>query len=330
MDLLSTLQSRIDSLDEGVYSPGLRAVLLHIGTAFKHLSRGQSEGDETAFTDAIYRTNQAFEGSIKEAYRVLAGKEPDKVRPFDIENYLAQGNVFRSRVLSQFTNYRTEWRNPSTHDYKLDFDESEAFLAIISVSAFACLLLDQISERLAFVKSQNLVEANRVDIANHLKIGDGDLLSQTVIILKEFSKLRHDSSGVLPRAPYVELMGALAGFFNSTSPELQVDSEVRLSPDGHERADMIVSDENCRVLLEIKGIYTKDAMYLGLATLEHYMQVSGIRCGILFMYSGGREIEAVEHPLSSDSKIVVLKPKSASPKPGLNRTDTAPERDPAG
>ncbi|WP_458127549.1 hypothetical protein [Pseudomonas sp. Z2-11] len=31
--------------------------------------------------------------------------------------------------MSQLTTYRTEWRNPSAHDYKLTIDESEAFLA---------------------------------------------------------------------------------------------------------------------------------------------------------------------------------------------------------
>lgn len=78
MDLVEALRSKIFALQEGDYSPGLKAVILHIETAFGHLSRGQTKDKETAFTDAIYRTNQAFEGSIKEAYRVLTGKDPSK------------------------------------------------------------------------------------------------------------------------------------------------------------------------------------------------------------------------------------------------------------
>ena len=50
--------------------------------------------------------------------------------------------------------YRTEWRNPSTHDYKLDFDEDEALLAIASVCAFAIVLLDQITEKLNFDRAK--------------------------------------------------------------------------------------------------------------------------------------------------------------------------------
>ena len=96
MDLVDTLRKKIDVLEDGEYVPGLKAVLLHIETAFRHLSRGQETDDDTAFTDAIYRTNQAFEGSVKEAYRVLAGHDPAKKRPFDIENYLEQNNIFRS------------------------------------------------------------------------------------------------------------------------------------------------------------------------------------------------------------------------------------------
>jgi hypothetical protein len=80
------------------------------------ISREDLHGDETAFTDAIYRTNQAFEGSLKEAYRVLTGKNPLKLRPFDIETFFQEQRILRSRVLAQFSNYRTEWRNPATHD----------------------------------------------------------------------------------------------------------------------------------------------------------------------------------------------------------------------
>ena len=124
MDLLATSKSRIDALPQGNYVPVLRAVLLHIETAFGHLSRGQSAKDDTAFTDVVYRTNQAFEGSVKEAYRVPQ-ERTGRIAPDDIERYLETNKVFRPRVLSQFKNYRTEWRNPSTHDYKLDFDDSE-------------------------------------------------------------------------------------------------------------------------------------------------------------------------------------------------------------
>ncbi len=65
MNLIEVLRHRVESLPPGEYLIGLRAVLQHIVVAAKHLARGQRSGDDTAFTDAIYRKNQAFEGSLK-------------------------------------------------------------------------------------------------------------------------------------------------------------------------------------------------------------------------------------------------------------------------
>src|ERR1044071_6288717 len=78
MKLLDILHQRIDSLVAGHHTAGIRSVIQHVQVAIAHLERGKREGDDTAFTDAIYRTNQAFEGSLKEAYRVLASKDPGK------------------------------------------------------------------------------------------------------------------------------------------------------------------------------------------------------------------------------------------------------------
>src|SRR5437764_425266 len=98
MDVQSILASKISKLSSGDHSAGLDAVRLHIDSAVRHFKRGQQDGDETCFTDAIYRCNQAFEGSIKEAYRVLALKNPEKVAPAEIEAFLASGKVLRKRV----------------------------------------------------------------------------------------------------------------------------------------------------------------------------------------------------------------------------------------
>ena len=175
MDLIAILRDKIDRIASGDHTSGLKAVLVHIATATRHLRRGQETSDETAFTDAIYRTNQAFEGSLKEAYRVLAGKKPEKKTPYQIEEYLTKETVFRDRVLSQLTNYCTEWRNLSTHDHKLDFDSSEAFLAIVSVCAFANLLLDQVAEKLAHDQSKAAADAENERLSKLLETHKGDL-----------------------------------------------------------------------------------------------------------------------------------------------------------
>ncbi len=186
MDLLDLIRNQIKALPAGAHLPGLQSVLQHIEVAYKHFARGQS-GDDSAFTDTIYRTNMAFEGSIKEAYRVLAAKDPTKLRPYDIEQYLEKQNVFRDRILGQFTTYRTEWRNPASHDYNLDFDEAEAFLAMVSVSAFTKLLVDEIMERLSYVGVQKDV-ANQGSARGASITYSEPLISQVTVALADFPR----------------------------------------------------------------------------------------------------------------------------------------------
>lgn len=153
VNLVEILESAVDALPSGEYSTGLQAIVRHVKAAIRHLERDREHDPDTC-TDAIYRMNQAYEGSLKEAYRVLAGKDPAGLSPYKIENYLETNSIVRPRVLTQLTRYRQDYRNPSTHDYKLDFDEDEALLAIVSVCAFAKLLVNQIASKLASEAAQ--------------------------------------------------------------------------------------------------------------------------------------------------------------------------------
>lgn len=282
MDLVDVLRKKIDVLDEGDHFTGLKAVLLHIETAFRHLSRGQDSDDDTAFTDAIYRTNQAFEGSVKEAYRVLTGQDPSKKRPFDIETYLEKNNIFRPRVLSQLTTYRTEWRNPSAHDYKLDFDENEAFLAIVSVSAFSCLLLDQIAERLSFIKSQAEAEVQKAALSASLEpTVDAELLVRVVELLNQFCESHIPSVTSGHKMSEVQVVGALHGFLASAAPELDVETEAADS-EGRLRADLIVRRGDERLIVELRRSSLRNRA--AGAQLERYMRVFGIKRGIALLY----------------------------------------------
>jgi len=317
MDLVETLRKKILVLEDGDYIPGLKAVLLHIETAFRHLSRGQDYDDDTAFTDAIYRTNQAFEGSVKEAYRVLAGQDPGKKRPYDIESYLEQSNTFRSRVLSQLTTYRTQWRNPSAHDYKLDFDESEAFLAIVSVSAFACLLLDQIAESLAFKKSQAEAEAQKTQLAASLaQTLNAELLARVTDLLMQFCAT-HIPPVPTPVAKQTEsqLIGALHGFLASTAPELNVETDARMDPAEHLRADLLVVRGDERLVIEVKRRRNPQTYEGGIAQLEHYFSVGGVKSGILlFPPDSASEMEKLYTAVGgTNGRVVILSPVGSSP-----------------
>lgn len=321
MDLIDTLRKKIVALEEGEYVLGLKAVLQHIETAFRHLSRGQDSEDETAFTDAIYRTNQAFEGSIKEAYRVLAKQDPDKKTPFEIENYLEQNGIFRSRVLTQLTTYRTGWRNPSTHNYKLDFDESEAFLAIVSVSAFACLLLDQMAERLAFDKAQAEADAQKDSLQATLhEAKNADPLVRVTELLVQFCAIHVPPSQDSIRQSEAQTIGALHGFLSSAAPTLNVQTEARLDPARPFRADIVITDGEDRIIVEVKRRFVRKNYANVVAQVEHYLLVGGMKkAAILFLPETPGEMERAETQVPGiDGKIVVLTPLGSNPS--LQRT----------
>lgn len=320
MDLVDTLRNKIQVLGDEECVPGLRAVLLHIETAFKHLSRGQKEGEDTAFTDSIYRTNQAFEGSIKEAYRVLAGKDPDHKKSYEIERYLEKENVFRPRVLSQLTTYRTEWRNPSAHDYKLNFDESEAFLAIVSVSAFSCLLLDQITERVAFIAAQAEAERElRAAIEAIEAAKQAGLLEWVTEIFARFLSHPADGSASAPAMRAAKLIGGVTGYMSTVSPELQVRAREHI---GKMEVDLIVAQGQDEVVVEFMTRYDPQRLRIGARYLQSVMQRHDDRSrkGLIIMSLGG-----VTKPLRMESpfqgaEIMALVPADARVPEGFLAT----------
>lgn len=281
MDLISITQDKIKRSGSGDHESGLKAVLLHIQTAVSHLRRGQDTADDTAFTDAIYRTNQAFEGSLKEAYRVLAGKDPEKKNPYEIEQYFAESVVFRSRVLALFKNYRTEWRNPSTHDHKLDFDSSEAFLAIVSVCAFTSLLLDQVIEKIAHDQSKIAAESEKDRLQKLLKENESDMPFFVAHVTSEFLKQhqpKHDS----PRMREAELIGALSGFIELIAPKIKVTVEALIGEHRHARADLLLERSDDKLILEVKlAKFSQSLLRSALEQLDRYMELSGILKSVL-------------------------------------------------
>ena len=309
MDLLAILRKKIDLLENGSYKPGLFAVLRHVEAGYGHLLRGERSADEeSAFTDTIYRTNQAFEGSIKEAYRVATGNDPSTKTPFEIEAHLEQNNVFRPRVLAQFKTYRKEWRNPSTHDYKLDFDSSEAFIALTTVSAFASVLLDQITERLAFLKSEREAQERHPEPPAAIEAISKDLLQISTSLVKGYVSNRPLAANGEPESES-QLLGGLHGLISTLLPEVSVQVEHQLSRDKPFQADMMLSAGNERVLVEVKRKYHKNTYHNALAQVEHYMLISGVTGGILVFLPerAGAVSETVVPVAALNGQIIVLR-----------------------
>ena len=307
LDLVETLRNKIDVLDHGDHTAGLRAVLNHIVVAFRHLERGKSDKDETAFTDAIYRSNQAFEGGVKEAYRVLTNRDPSKKTPFQIEEYLEKHSVFRDRVLNQFKIYRTEWRNPSTHDYKLDFDESEAFLAIVSVSAFSCLLADQIAERISFEKTKAIAPSIEPEAPQ-----GASLFEKSSILLASFVSTDKPEFSA-DRMTEAQVVGTLHGLFVSAYPNLQLKLEARLSSESGYRADLLVTEGDETIIIEVKRLSRTTSLIRAREQVERFLEVSQLqRALIVFVPDTPEEAELLTHDVEgTNRKIGIVIPKSA-------------------
>lgn len=309
MDLIKILRARIDALGEGPYTEGLRSVLQHVEVASSHLRRGGEAPDDTAFTDAIYRTNQAYEGSLKEAYRVLAGKDPMRARPYDIERFLQTDSLVRERVVEQMSRYRTEWRNPSTHDYKLDFDEDEALLAIVSVCAFAVVLIDQIAEKLSFDLAK--AAAATAQVSTELSLADLVATALFTLDLHPFG-----SGAAVRRVLENQVIGAIAGHLAAILPnDAEILTEAKIG-DKNLRADLIIRHKSESVLLEVKRTqFSQNIRGVAISQVSRYIAVSGIRDAVLFMFDDALSpLERDVHELPGiGARIVILAPSKRSP-----------------
>lgn len=240
MDLVNILNSAIARLPQGDHSTGLNAIMKHISVAMRHFDRRE---DLDSFTDCIYRANQAYEGSLKEAYRVLADKDPSGKTTNDIEKYLEKKSIIRPRVLTQLTRYRQDYRNPSTHDHKLDFDEDEALLAIVAVCAFAKLLIDQISERLAFNAAADLVPSEVAAFAD---------VEQFVDFIALQSLVYTDSQGM--DLTDSEFEGGLAGSLSAFGFEVNLESPINVFDDESFTWDIFIRHGDNSVAIEKRKV----------------------------------------------------------------------------
>lgn len=308
MNLLEIVREDVEGLPAGPHVEGLRSVIRHVSAAEAHLTRGRDQKDDSAFTDAIYRSNQAFEGSIKEAYRILADKDPSRASIFTIENYLQRNRIFRDRVLAQFKNYRTEWRNPSTHDYNLDFDEDEALLAIVSVSAFAKLLVDQISERLAFNAVKDDIAENPLP---EIRVPSSNLVDRVTSLLLAFGQTYARSSQNVSFETEAQIVGALVAFMSSSDRHLELRVEHAISASGRKlRVDLLVQLGQAKVVVEIKRSALTTIQESHISQILSYVAAAGAVGGVLF-YVGRREEEyAVNRYRSAElpDNIAVIAP----------------------
>lgn len=294
MDLLKLIKEKSSTFDNTPSEDGLSAVIHHIEIAEKHFDLGRSNG-EYLFTDVVYRSNQAFEGALKEAYRILNSKDPSSKSPYQIEKFFDTNNILKERVLYQFTNYRQEWRNKSTHDYQLLFSSQEALLAIVSVSAFFYILLDQMLESHAKSLEMSRIEKSKQEVLSQISNYETlSFIEQCIEIINKFSlHLSEEYSGKEPPREY-ELLGKLAGYIEEIDSNIQTTSEQRigLGNSGIGMIDLMLKKGNESIILEMKRGGKRDSHFLmhgATQQLHRYLLATNLNQGIVFIPTFGTE-----------------------------------------
>jgi hypothetical protein len=177
-----------------------------------------------------------------------------------------------------FTNYRKNWRNPSTHDYELFFRSEEAFLAIVSVSAFIHVLLDQILEKLSSKKlpeSPPVLNQSYPDIpdtgSDFLKLVSGALLNMGTHLPAQDTPNEH------------EIVGLITGYIQRIDESIKIDRDFRIKSGTRVlRPDLILNRDGQRLIIEVKSHRSKVNTRNGVDQLLTYLGTSGITQGILF------------------------------------------------
>lgn len=289
MDILKEIEQQINSIKKTDSSNYLDSIFTHIDRAELYYKQGKS--DANFFNDVIYRSNQAYEGALKESYKVLADKTEDEVlrkTPNDIEKFFETNNIFRERVLQLFKNYRQEWRNKSTHDYKLFFDESEAFIALTSVTSFVHLLLNQIQEKTAYITQQNKLSEEKEN-TQKINLNTTSIINnpidKLVDVIKEFSK--HNSRYFFNNSKTInesEIIGYLHAYIEFVN-DIHTEREPKIRTGNFDlRPDFLIGIGDNSIILEVKRttVLGKSISNNAYNQVLMYMQATNTYKGVLY------------------------------------------------
>jgi len=261
MDVRELIEDQIEqALQVDTSLVGLRSVLIHIDRAELLLNLATESEDEHFYTDVIYRTNHSYEGILKESFEILTSKSAGNKTPNTIEKEFLSKKILNQRVIELLKNYRQDWRNPSTHDHNLFFTYAEAFLAIMSISSFVHIFLNQIIEKLYY-------EDEKVAVKKELsKIKKGivkdyknlTLFERLKILILAFnrrniSKEEDSNEKFRSRRFGTEILGKIVAYIESIDKKIKIEIEPILKVGTRKiYADLIFSDKKEKVLLELK------------------------------------------------------------------------------
>lgn len=293
MDILQEIRKKV-KLDESLSSSeGVQAVITHIERAEFYLTKGKSDDDINYFTDVIYRTNHAFEGILKEAYTIMSNTVGDRKKPAEIEKYFASESVFQERILKMFQDYRQQWRNPSTHDYKLFFNEDEAFMAIVTVTAFVNILLNQLYEKISYNQEKmNLSQAQKSIISKIHGFGGMDFFNKVESVILQFANEIGKTINFSSTMKEYQLLGMLTAYLEDTGIAKNIERDYAFTDNNNVqlRTDLLISGEE-DIFLEVKINRNSKIEKTFESQMMLYLHHSVVKRGILLLLSEKPDVQ---------------------------------------
>lgn len=167
-------------------------------------------------------------------------------------------------------------------------------MAIVSVSAFVSILLDQMLERAAYVGKLHALE-NAALLARD-RIKDFETLpaiEKVWRVLASFASHYITNFEEMSAHNRSTTTAQLAAFVERVAPELTVEQEVRfISNDQSVVFDMVISDGDTKVAVETREPRSRDRIDANfgsdaaLSQLEKYLRLAGLSNGVLFFLPG--------------------------------------------
>lgn len=295
MDLLKLIRENSEGLVGTPFETGLAAVIRHVARAETYLVRGRDEKDPDYFNDVIYRTNQAYEGILKEAYGLLANQDGRKLRTAELEKHFAKESILSPRVSDAFQKYRQDWRNPSTHDHRLSFTEQDAMLALSTISTFVYLLVDQMIETRSSRKQTERTTQGRNERAKKKLVGRKKSLGQTVAEVLMDHALSETIASFPRNTREVEIIGTIHGHLTAALPDVRIEQDRVLRGHGFQVRPDIVVHNGETVVIEVKQFKKIPGPNVleGFAKIERYLETLGAREGILYLVPSKRQHDVV-------------------------------------
>lgn len=166
-------------------------------------------------------------------------------------------NLLKERVIELLKNYRQEWRNPSTHDYNLFFTYNEAFLAIMSISSFVHVFMNQIIEKLYYEKEKDAIKSELTKIKKGIENDYNKLefIDKVKSIFIAFAKRNISKSVEDMRVSHfeTEILGSLTGYIESLDRKIKIEAEPIIKTENRKiHPDLILEHSKEKLLVELK------------------------------------------------------------------------------